>query len=456
MNDSKASILRKTIFTLVLAAGLLVIGMHFGIADSVGRYYSQLMKLLQVKKQEVESLVAARAEVDKEVVYQFNLERLSSSGGLRDLNSTDKYVEETSAQQELKLEPGQVSYYQAYVTPDDVAVQAVAKGKSYEAIYKEAVSWVWVEDKILNGMEEKWLLPKFFLIKTPNLASNPVKGSIASDCEEKAYTLVSILRAAGMPSENVRVVTGQVNFGGSIGGHAWVELFDESTRSWFQLDATSGNYYNSDTNSYFESSGLPYAFFKTYQYPSVEIWTYFNDKYFWDNNRQQGTVAGNWLTTETVAKQVPQSQVIYELPDKVHRMREERIRTLQKEIESLDNQELMDQLKKLQRERRQQENQVDPRLKSSTESSSQQQEILAREQVGPVVVVGRIDQVDSDTITVTTRFGLLAVTFSSDTVISGASPTSIDAVEHGMFILVEGEWEENRKIRAKAIQIITP
>ncbi len=311
---------------LIAASGLAVFqhlntreGMS-GLVTSGNSFLSALTTFLTRQ-----TVVAHRVEIQKQVIDELHLERLPQSGGLKDLNSTDKYVEEQGAKDAgVTLSEGQVSYYQAFVTPNDPAVQTVALGRQPQAIYQEAVSWVWVPDIILNNQEEKWLSPHFFLTQTPNLATNPAKGAIASDCESQAYTLVSALRASGIPAEEVRVVTGQVNFGGITGGHAWVELYDKSTQAWFQLEPTSGNYYNPETREVILSSGVPFEYFKTYQYPSVQIWTYFNDKYFFDNNRRQGNAPDSWFTQEIHLKKAPQREVQYVPPENLRKLRPER------------------------------------------------------------------------------------------------------------------------------------
>lgn len=459
MQQLKGVTLLLIAFIFALGVGLAAFFLSSGGSESLEKYLSQLQELLRAKKKDVTKLVASRAKIDQEVIYRYRLVRVSSSGGLQDLNSTDQYVEESSAaQNDLELQPDQVSYYQTYVTPNDPAVQEIAEGKSYEAIYQEAVSWVWVEDKVLHGVDEKWLSPNYFLTKSAGLSSNPVKGSIASDCESQAYTLVSALRATGMAAENVRVVTGKVDFGGSIGGHAWVEVFDASTNSWFELEPTSGNYYDSSSGTYYKSSGLPYTFFKTYRYPVVQIWTYFNDKYFWDNSRQEGNIAENWLTTETVIKQASQSEVEYEFSEDTRTIREERIRKLQEEIESITRQELEDQIERLKRRQRQQESQSNQQQESGQESPEQSREIVIEEQEGTVVIVGKVDEVEPDAITMKTRFGVFAVTFSSDMVVKGPATDdsgSIDYIKQGTTILVEGTQADASTIRAESILIIS-
>ena len=174
-----------------------------------------------------------------------------------------------------------ISEYQLYVTPNDPAVQSLSK-QVYDPkeAYASAVDWIWVSDKMLNDVDEKWLKPNEFLSDTPNYDSNPIKGSIASDCSEQANTLASLLRAEGVAAEKVRVVLGKVDFDGSIGGHAWVEIYDEGV--WIPLEATSGPYYDDETKQLVASEGIPYAYFKFFPYPVLETWVYYNDQYFFD------------------------------------------------------------------------------------------------------------------------------------------------------------------------------
>jgi len=292
------------------------------------------------------SSTKARLQIAAEKIKELRLDRLSKSSGLEGLNETDQYVEEINASQtQSAIADEQISNYQTYVTPNDSAVNAIASGKNYEQIYQTAVSWVWLEDEILNGTDEKWLSPNFFLTQTPSMATNPVKGKVASDCESQAYTLVSALRAAGIKPENVRVVTGNVNFGGTIGGHAWVEIFDETISGWFQLEPTSGSYYDSETKTLNEPAGLPYDYFKTYEYPSTQIWTYFNDKYFWDNGRQEGAAPENWLKYNEPEKIPASSEIKYKLPQKLQDFRRQRVERLQNSIPGFNQSYLRNLLK---------------------------------------------------------------------------------------------------------------
>jgi transglutaminase-like putative cysteine protease len=187
----------------------------------------------------------------------------------------------------------QLSPYQAYVTPNDSEVQKLASGiTNSRQAYSEAVSWVWVSDQTLHGVSEKWLMPHEFLADTPTYPTNPAPGSIVSDCESQAYTLVSLLRAIGISAQNVRVVVGKVNFSGEIGGHAWVEIYEGG--QWLALEATSGPYWDDEEGQLHESDGYPYGYFKTHTYPSVEIWGYFNDIYYYNPSTGQGNAPQTW------------------------------------------------------------------------------------------------------------------------------------------------------------------
>lgn len=58
----------------------------------------------------------------------------------------------------------------------------------------------------------------------------------AASCLGKAALLASLYRALGFPDEEVRVVTGQVHYGGQVVEHAWVEV--ELEGRCLQQDAT--------------------------------------------------------------------------------------------------------------------------------------------------------------------------------------------------------------------------
>ncbi len=185
--------------------------------------------------------------------------------------------------------------YQDYITPSDPAITQLSNlvnGK-VEA-YRAAVSWVWVSDATLHGEEEKWLTPHVFLQDTPGYQTNPAKPRQASDCEEQANTLVSLLRAEGVSAENVRVVLGEVDFGMEAGGHAWVEVYENG--EWLALEATSGPYFDDNSQIMNERKGMSYTYYETRAYPSVEIWFYYNDVYYSDFIHDEENAPGHWFS----------------------------------------------------------------------------------------------------------------------------------------------------------------
>ena len=114
----------------------------------------------------------------------------------------------------------------------------------------------------------------------PEYETKPVRGRGASDYEEQANTLASILRARGVKAEDVRVVLGKVNFEGSIRA-----CMGRSFRRWYVDD---------ERGMLVESEGLPFADFKFFPYPVIERWVYYNDRYFFDLRTKEGNPPDSW------------------------------------------------------------------------------------------------------------------------------------------------------------------
>jgi len=181
----------------------------------------------------------------------------------------------------------QISNYQKYVTPNDPVVTQYLVSNSIatnQQAYSSAVQWIWVSDQILHNKPEHWMLPSAFIQDTPNDPDNPLPGSIVSDCESQAYTLVSILESIGISKTDVRVVVGEVNFSGEIGGHAWVQIYQNN--QWFELEPTSGPFWDEEDNKLVNNVGFPFNYFKTHPYPVVEYWAFFNDAFYYNPNNQ--------------------------------------------------------------------------------------------------------------------------------------------------------------------------
>jgi len=243
-----------------------------------------------------------RKKVPQDKIKEVGLDNVIRKQGVLEPEKLDKYIEEELPKEtEEELEGGQISYYQSFVTPNDPAVKSLAKGKNYEQIYEKAKQWMWIDDKVLNGEIDKWFKPNYFLTKTPRMLTNPAMGSVASDCESQGYTLTSLLRAAGMPAEDVRAVFGKVDFG-TPGGHIWVEVYDKKLGGWFQLEPSCGRSYDEKAKKILESKGLPYDYFQMYNYPSVEKYAMFNDKYFLSFSQNKSNAPKKWSDSDTVKK----------------------------------------------------------------------------------------------------------------------------------------------------------
>lgn len=191
-----------------------------------------------------------------------------------------------------------MSYFQEYVTPYDDAVLSYLEEEGLDdkySIYQAAVSWIWVSDMTLTGKQETWLYPSQFLYETPSYSTNPVPGTVVSDCEDQANALASLLIASGEYDEStVRVAIGEVSLSGTSGGHAWVEVYENG--KWFPLDPTVGPYYDEGTGSIADSDefNTGYYYFKDRKYSVVKLWYYYNNEYFIDISSGTGNVPDNW------------------------------------------------------------------------------------------------------------------------------------------------------------------
>ncbi|MHC1753857.1 MAG: transglutaminase-like domain-containing protein [Methanosarcina sp.] len=213
--------------------------------------------------------------------------------GIPDRDELNNFMEEQPLQRE-----NITSNYQIYVTPEAEAVNSYLKENGLDdkyEVYKAALSWTWVSDETLNNAEEKWLTPTEFLEETPAYSSNPVYGEPASDCEEQANSLASLLIASEEYNEStVRVAVGKVDFGDISGGHAWVEVYENG--EWFPLDPTDGPYYDDENSELMsaDASEIDYDKYSNNIYPAVEIWYYYNNEYFIDLGTQIGNAPVSW------------------------------------------------------------------------------------------------------------------------------------------------------------------
>ena len=248
-----------------------------------------------------EVLESIEGDFEEERNKHFQEIKLNRTLVKQDVTDKEKLKEYLREKHEGEAQTAAVlSEYQLYVTPDAEAVQELAEElNGVQEIYDEALSWVWVSEEYLNGVEEYWYTPEDFLTKTPAMKKNPKYGTPASDCSEQANTLASLLIASGYSEENVRVVLGLVNFNGQRGGHAWVEIYEDG--EWLPLEATAGAYYDDETGTLTPASELSYTYFAYHRYPVLEAWYYYNNKYYLDMTEEtsSGNAPPNWQEAST-------------------------------------------------------------------------------------------------------------------------------------------------------------
>ncbi len=183
--------------------------------------------------------------------------------------------------------------FQFYVTPKHPVIQALAAQiQGAEEAYNLAVQWKYVSEKKLNQIAEKWLVPYEFLTNTSYYPGNPLKGESVSDCEEQAYTLVSLMRAEGIRPEEVRVVLGEVRFGNEVIGHAWVEL--RINGRWVVLDPNYGPYWDDAAGRLISRRGRAFDYYASHIYPVIQVHAYFNDIYYLDLSEGSGDAPVSW------------------------------------------------------------------------------------------------------------------------------------------------------------------
>ena len=192
-----------------------------------------------------------------------------------------------------KNNPVKDSPFRPFITPQDLRITSLAALLSEpEDAYQMAVQWIYVSDEELNHTADRWLVPYEFLVNTPNYPDNPLPGVEVSDCEEKANTLVSLMRARAVAPEEVRVVLGKVTFDDVETGHAWVELLMDG--QWLALDPSWGPYWDSEIGKLVQRRGLPFNFYASHTYPVLQVWDYYNDIYYLDPRDGSGNAPASW------------------------------------------------------------------------------------------------------------------------------------------------------------------
>jgi len=183
--------------------------------------------------------------------------------------------------------------FRLYVTPGDSAIKALAERiDSADEAYEIAFQWIYVSDLKLNCADDVWLTPHKFLVDTPFSPGNPHKGDAVSDCEEQANTLVSLIRALGIPPEEIRVALGVTIFGDVETGHAWVELLNDG--EWLTLDPSWGPYWDDQAGKLVHRSEVPFNHYSSHTYPVVQVWSYYNDVYYLGLTDNSGNAPAWW------------------------------------------------------------------------------------------------------------------------------------------------------------------
>lgn len=213
-------------------------------------------------------------------------------------NSLQKYGDapergSSGSYQYLTGHSGLAFSYQSYITPGDRTIRDIASRISrVEEAYDMANDWVYVSEETMYGIADKWLPPSDFLNDSPAHPGNPVPGQAAGDCEEQANTLVSILRAMGIPPEEVRVVLGYVARGDINRGHVWVETYING--KWLSLDPSQGPYWDDDAGILVRRQGAAFDYYISHAYPVPEVAVYYNDKYYMETGDDSEEIPELW------------------------------------------------------------------------------------------------------------------------------------------------------------------
>ena len=275
---------------------LVLIALIIYIASERQRPAEEQPQLLQTVAEDEALLTVQLEKPPRQLLRELKLNRTIIK---KDVVSEDE-VKKEIIERVPEIPQGKQSRYQAFITPDNADIVSLAGSlpENPVAIYGESVTWTWVSEETLNGVAEKWLKPNEFISGTPTYPNNPLPGEIVSDCSEQANTLVSLMRAKEVPAENIRAVLGLVNFSGETGGHVWVEYWNG--QRWIALDATSGPYWDDAAGKKVDSRGIAFNYFAAHEYPSLEIWGYYNDVYYYDPRSGEGNPPQKWKTQQMV------------------------------------------------------------------------------------------------------------------------------------------------------------
>lgn len=95
-------------------------------------------------------------------------------------------------------------------------------------------------------------------------------------------------------------------------------------------------------------------------------------------------------------------------------------------------------------------------LDQVSEMSGGKQPGMGRDQAGPANIVGKVDKVDADTVTITTRLGSMKVTFSDDVVVKKPGSGNLADIKAGTEVFIKGERDDDGNIQTSEILITSP
>ncbi len=145
---------------------------------------------------------------------------------------------------------------------EEIIKNCVTEEEKQQAVFEFVQSQI---EYMAEGNPKKWSYPKSFLQFKFDFWQLPRETLEwrAGDCEDYSILLCTMLRMAGVPASDVRVVLGVLQLHCGPTGHAWVEM--KTKDGWYVLDATGSawNYLSKE---------------RYYELFSPELWGWFNDK----------------------------------------------------------------------------------------------------------------------------------------------------------------------------------
>jgi transglutaminase-like putative cysteine protease len=166
----------------------------------------------------------------------------------------------------------------ALITVDDPVVRAKVEEitracRTTEEKQQAIFEYVRKEiEYVTEGNPKKWSYPRSFLqFKTEfwQLPRETIEWG-TGDCEDQSILLCTMMRIAGVPASDVRVVLGIVHFDGDRGGHAWTEF--KVGGEWYALESTIS------TTNYIRRS-------EYYEWFSPDLYGWFNDEEYYEEER---------------------------------------------------------------------------------------------------------------------------------------------------------------------------